>query len=82
MGAHAETVHSIGELEQAFARAKKADRTAVIVIKVQPHQWTPGDAWWEVGVPEVSTRKEVRAARADFEKGKAKQRIGCLANSE
>jgi 3D-(3,5/4)-trihydroxycyclohexane-1,2-dione acylhydrolase (decyclizing) len=76
MGAHAETVHSIGDLEQAFARAKKADRTAVIVIKVQSHQWTPGDAWWEVGVPEVSTRKEVRAARADFEKGKAKQRIG------
>ena len=76
MGAHAETVHSIGELEQAFARAKKADRTSVIVTKVQPHQWTPGDAWWEVGVPEVSTRKEVRAARADFEKGKAKQRVG------
>ena len=35
MGAHAETVHSIGELEQAFKRAKKADRTSVIVIKVQ-----------------------------------------------
>ena len=49
---------------------------AVIVIKVQSHEWTPGDAWWEVGVPEVSTRKEVRAARAEFEKGKAKQRIG------
>jgi 3D-(3,5/4)-trihydroxycyclohexane-1,2-dione acylhydrolase (decyclizing) len=76
MGAVAETVHSIGDLEQAFARAKKADRTAVIVIKVQSHEWTPGDAWWEVGVPEVSTRKEVRAARADFDKGKAKQRVG------
>lgn len=76
MGAVAETVHSIGDLEQAFARAKKADRTAVIVIKVQAHEWTPGDAWWEVGVPEVSTRKEVRAARAEFEKGKARQRIG------
>jgi 3D-(3,5/4)-trihydroxycyclohexane-1,2-dione acylhydrolase (decyclizing) len=76
MGAHAETVQSIGDLEQAFARAKKADRTAVIVIKVQSHQWTPGDQWWEVGVPQVSTRKEVRAARAEFDKGKAKQRIG------
>lgn len=76
MGAIAETVHSIGDLEQAFARAKKADRTSVIVIKVQSHEWTPGDAWWEVGVPEVSTRKEVRAARAEFEKGKAKQRVG------
>jgi 3D-(3,5/4)-trihydroxycyclohexane-1,2-dione acylhydrolase (decyclizing) len=76
MGAIAETVHSIGALESAFKRAKKADRTSVIVIKVQAHQWTPGDAWWETGVPEVSPRKEVRAARADHEKGKAKQRAG------
>jgi 3D-(3,5/4)-trihydroxycyclohexane-1,2-dione acylhydrolase (decyclizing) len=76
MGAIAETVHSIGELESAFKRAKKADRTSVIVIKVQAHQWTPGDAWWETGVPEVSARKEVRAARADHEKGKSKQRVG------
>ena len=76
MGAHAETVHSIGELEQAFTRAKQADRTSVIVVKVQPYQWTPGDAWWETGVPEVSKRKEVRAARAEHEDGKGKQRVG------
>ncbi|MEP0321996.1 MAG: 3D-(3,5/4)-trihydroxycyclohexane-1,2-dione acylhydrolase (decyclizing) [Nitratireductor sp.] len=76
MGALAETVHSIGELEQAFNRAKQADRTSVIVVKVQSHEWTPGDAWWETGVPEVSTRKEVRAARAEHEEGKGKQRVG------
>ena len=76
MGALTETVHSIGELEQAFARAKKADRTSVIVIKVHSHQWTPGDAWWDVGVPEVSERKEVRAARADHEAARSKQRVG------
>ena len=76
MGALAETVQSIGDLEQAFARAKQADRTYVIVIKVQPHEWTPGDAWWDVGVPEVSTRKEVRAAKADMAAGKARQRVG------
>jgi 3D-(3,5/4)-trihydroxycyclohexane-1,2-dione acylhydrolase (decyclizing) len=76
MGAIAETVHSIAELEQAFARAKKADRTSVIVIKVQQHEWTPGDAWWDVGVPEVSERKEVRAARADHEANRGRQRVG------
>ncbi len=76
MGAIAETVHSIGELEQAFVRAKQTDRTAVIVIKVQPYEWTPGDAWWDVGVPEVSERKEVREARADHDKARGKQRIG------
>jgi 3D-(3,5/4)-trihydroxycyclohexane-1,2-dione acylhydrolase (decyclizing) len=76
MGAMAETVHSIGELEQAFARAKRADRTSVIVIKVDAHQWTPGDAWWDVGVPEVSARAEVRTARADHDAGRKNQRIG------
>ncbi len=76
MGAIAETVHSIGELEQAFQRAKQADRTTVIVTKVQPHDWTPGDAWWDVAVPEVSKRKEVRAAKADMAAGKARQRVG------
>jgi 3D-(3,5/4)-trihydroxycyclohexane-1,2-dione acylhydrolase (decyclizing) len=76
MGAIAETVHSIGELEQAFKRAKKADRTTVIVTKVQQHVWTPGDAWWDVGVPEVSERKQVRAARAEMSAGRSRQRVG------
>jgi 3D-(3,5/4)-trihydroxycyclohexane-1,2-dione acylhydrolase (decyclizing) len=76
MGALAETVNSIGELEEAFKRAKKADRTTVIVTKVLPHEWTPGDAWWDVGVPEVSERKEVRAARADMATGRSRQRVG------
>src|SRR5258708_1958399 len=56
MGARAEKVRSISELEQAFARAKAADRTAVIVIDVQAQQWTPGGAWWDIGVPEISER--------------------------
>jgi 3D-(3,5/4)-trihydroxycyclohexane-1,2-dione acylhydrolase (decyclizing) len=67
MGAIAETVHSIGELEEAFLRAKNTDRTSVIVIKVQGRQWTPGGAWWDIGVPEVSERAEVRAARARYD---------------
>jgi 3D-(3,5/4)-trihydroxycyclohexane-1,2-dione acylhydrolase (decyclizing) len=76
MGAIAERVSSIGELEQAFERAKKADRTYVIEIKVSPSQWTPGDAWWDVGVPEVNSRESVRKAAADHAEGKRKQRIG------
>ncbi|MBV9758333.1 MAG: 3D-(3,5/4)-trihydroxycyclohexane-1,2-dione acylhydrolase (decyclizing) [Alphaproteobacteria bacterium] len=76
MGAVTETVQTSAELEAAFARAKAADRTAVIVVKVDPHQWTPGDAWWDVGVPEVSERAEVRAARAESETARKKQRVG------
>jgi 3D-(3,5/4)-trihydroxycyclohexane-1,2-dione acylhydrolase (decyclizing) len=69
-------VHSLADLEAAFRRAKQADRTAVIVIKVDAHQWTPGDAWWDVAVPEVSERAEVRAARAEHEAARKKQRVG------
>jgi 3D-(3,5/4)-trihydroxycyclohexane-1,2-dione acylhydrolase (decyclizing) len=76
MGAIAETVVSVSELEAAFRRAKAAPRTSVIVIKVHPHEWTPGDAWWDVGVPEVSRRDAVRKARAEHEDGWSKQRIG------
>ena len=36
MGALAERVSSIADLEQAFERARKADRTYVIEIKVEP----------------------------------------------
>ena len=60
-GAFART---IGDLEAAFARAKAADRTYVIVIDVHAHQWTPGDAWWDVGVPEVSARYQMSPARS------------------
>ena len=76
MGAHAEQVKTLAEFEQAFGRAKAADRTAVIVIKTNADEWTPGDAWWEVGVPEVSERREVRDARSAHEEGKKQQRVG------
>ena len=76
MGAEGEEVTSIADLEAAFQRAKAAERTYVIAIKTHAHQWTPGDAWWDVAVPEVSKRKEVRDARAEHDKGHGQQRIG------
>ncbi len=76
MGAEGEKVTSIGELEAAFQRAKAADRTYVIAINTHPHEWTPGDAWWDVAVPEMSKRKDVRDAHAEHNKGRANQRIG------
>ncbi len=76
MGALGEQVGSISEFEQAFKRAKAAENTYLISIRVQQHQWTPGDAWWDVGVPEVSEREEVRRARADHSEGQKNQRVG------
>jgi 3D-(3,5/4)-trihydroxycyclohexane-1,2-dione acylhydrolase (decyclizing) len=76
MGAIAERVETIAELEAAFARAKAADRSYAIVIPVDEYAWTEGGAWWEVGIPEVSERSEVRSARADWVAGKRRQRPG------
>ncbi|WP_374384121.1 3D-(3,5/4)-trihydroxycyclohexane-1,2-dione acylhydrolase (decyclizing) [Dongia sp.] len=69
MGAVAEKVNSIADLEAALTRAKGHDRTSVIVIDTDPLDSTPdGGAWWDVPVPEVSTRAQVDAARAKYEK--------------
>ena len=76
MGANAEKVTGIGDFEAAFERAKKADKTSVIVIDTDAHAWTPGDAWWEVGVPEVSPRETVKAAKKDIVESKKLQRHG------
>ena len=51
-------------------------RTTVICIRTQPDAWSDGGAFWEVGVPEVSDREAVRAARARIDEGKRAQRAG------
>ncbi|MEO1639913.1 MAG: 3D-(3,5/4)-trihydroxycyclohexane-1,2-dione acylhydrolase (decyclizing) [Pseudomonadota bacterium] len=78
MGAEAETVSSPAELEAAFGRAKAADRTYVISMKVDPYEgWTTeGHAWWEVGTPHITTSDKVRAAHVDWESSRHKQRKG------
>jgi 3D-(3,5/4)-trihydroxycyclohexane-1,2-dione acylhydrolase (decyclizing) len=77
MGAHAESVASLAAFDAAFARAKAADRTCVIDVKVDPYAWTEGGhAWWEVGTAEVSTRDEVLAATAHWSLGRKRQRRG------
>ncbi len=78
MGAGAETVHSIDELKEAFGRARQSKKTYVISLKVDAHDgWTKeGHAWWEIGTPSVSNRREVREAHSDVERGRARQRAG------
>ncbi len=76
MGALTRHVESLTDLEQAMEWARGTDRTTVITVVTDDHTWTPGDAWWDVGVPEVNDRETVRSARADHEEGRKKQRIG------
>ncbi|HEY3584151.1 MAG TPA: thiamine pyrophosphate-dependent enzyme, partial [Casimicrobiaceae bacterium] len=74
LGAQAENVAGIAELEQALARARASDRTYVIAIETDPRQWTEeGGWWWDVPVPEVSPRAKVREARARYEQEKKEQ---------
>jgi 3D-(3,5/4)-trihydroxycyclohexane-1,2-dione acylhydrolase (decyclizing) len=61
-------VQSVGELETALADMKREPGPAVIVIETDPLPSTEaGGAWWDVAVPEVSSRAEVRQARAAYE---------------
>ncbi|MDA7981356.1 MAG: 3D-(3,5/4)-trihydroxycyclohexane-1,2-dione acylhydrolase (decyclizing) [Alphaproteobacteria bacterium] len=76
MGALARRVEGLAELEEAFAWAKTTDRTTVLVVETDAHSWVPGDASWDVGVPEVSARAEVREARAAHDEIRARQRVG------
>jgi 3D-(3,5/4)-trihydroxycyclohexane-1,2-dione acylhydrolase (decyclizing) len=76
MGALTRTVESLTDLEDAIRWAKTTDRTTVLVVKTDAYTWTPGDAWWDVGVPEVSERASVKKARKEHAEGRKKQRVG------
>lgn len=68
LGALAEHVDGIAGLEDALVRARQADRTYLICIDTDATRTTEeGGTWWEVAVPEVSTRQAVRDARTGYE---------------
>jgi 3D-(3,5/4)-trihydroxycyclohexane-1,2-dione acylhydrolase (decyclizing) len=76
MGAHGRRVETLGELDEAMKWAQANDKTTVLTIPSDAYEWTPGDASWDVGVPEVSERDSVNDARKDHDAIRAKQRIG------
>ncbi len=68
LGALAERVSDLTALEDAVRRARTASRTSVIVVETDPAISTEvGGHWWEVAVPAVSARPEVRAARCAYD---------------
>jgi 3D-(3,5/4)-trihydroxycyclohexane-1,2-dione acylhydrolase (decyclizing) len=76
MGALTRHVDSLSDLGAAMEWAKTTDRTTVLTIVSDAFVWTPGDAWWDVGVPQVSERSQVNAAAKDQQEGRRKQRVG------
>ncbi|AEQ50320.1 3D-(3,5/4)-trihydroxycyclohexane-1,2-dione acylhydrolase (decyclizing) [Pelagibacterium halotolerans] len=77
MGAHAQKVAGIAELEAALAQARARGGVNVVVIDTDPLVTTEaGGHWWDVAVPEVSERADVRAKRAEYAERIKGQRIG------
>ena len=76
MGALTRRVESLADLGLAMDWAKTTDRTTLITIVSDAFRWSPGDAWWDVGVPEVSHRPEVNAAREAQVAKRKEQRVG------
>jgi 3D-(3,5/4)-trihydroxycyclohexane-1,2-dione acylhydrolase (decyclizing) len=77
LGAIAEKADSIQTLEQALKNAAQSARTHVVVIDTDPAIATEqGGAWWDVAIPEVSSRGEVDAARAASLAQRKQRRLG------
>jgi 3D-(3,5/4)-trihydroxycyclohexane-1,2-dione acylhydrolase (decyclizing) len=74
LGAESIKVSGIAALEAGLIQARDATRTFVVVIDTDPMTTTDaGDHWWDVAVPEVSVRSEVRDARHLYEKARGSQ---------
>jgi 3D-(3,5/4)-trihydroxycyclohexane-1,2-dione acylhydrolase (decyclizing) len=67
LGATAEKVRDIAALETALAGARSLARTHVIVIETDPAISSPGGAWWDVPVAQISANPGVGLARQAYE---------------
>lgn len=76
MGAKARRAESLADLEEAVKWALQNDGPTVISIVSDAWAWVPGDADWDVGVPEVSEFEKVREARKAQDAIRANQRVG------
>ena len=78
LGALSETVESPSGLADAFLRAKSANETYVIVMKVDPYDgWTTeGHTWWEVGTPHISDNDKITKAHKEWESSRVSKRKG------
>lgn len=77
MGARAQKATSLSELEDLVKEAINREGVDVIVIETDPGPSTKaGGAWWDVAVPEISVRAEVREAAASYAQNLNRQKKG------
>ncbi|NNU35258.1 3D-(3,5/4)-trihydroxycyclohexane-1,2-dione acylhydrolase (decyclizing) [Rhizobium sophorae] len=75
MGAHAEKIGSIAELEARIVAARQRNIPSVLVIDTDAVPGTDaGGHWWDVAVPQVGGPKRLDQARARYNQNAANQR--------
>lgn len=74
LGADAVSSDDLAGFRTAMAAARAARKTQVIVIDTSHTRTTEdGGCWWDVAIPEVSTRTEVVAARQAYDLARKEQ---------
>ncbi len=75
LGACAQRVKTLEELEAALAAARTHPETSVIVVETDYSANVPNyESWWDVPVAEVSKMPAVQAARKAYEEARKKER--------
>ncbi|MGR9500991.1 3D-(3,5/4)-trihydroxycyclohexane-1,2-dione acylhydrolase (decyclizing) (plasmid) [Rhizobium leguminosarum] len=75
MGAHAEKIGSIAELEARIVAARERNIPSVLVIDTDAVPGTDaGGHWWDVAVPQVGGPERLEQARARYDENAANQR--------
>ena len=75
LGARVWRVDTLGAFRDALAEARSEPRPAVIVVPVDREARVGGyESWWDVPVAEVSSRREVQAARDAYEVARRRER--------
>ena len=77
LGAVSEKVGGIADLPRALERARRARKTAVVVIDTEPRRGTAeGGAWWDVAVTEAPKTSPQKKARKAYESARRRQALG------
>ena len=75
LGARVWRAGTLESLRDALAEARTEQRPSVIVVPVEREARVPGyDSWWDVPVAEVSSRRDVLAAREAYDVARQKER--------
>jgi len=75
LGADVHCARDRATLEAALDAARRADRTAVVYVPIDPSRGVSGyESWWDVAVAEVSEQDGVRDARRRWEAEKKRER--------